>query len=227
MWKRFGLHHLLWIFPVAVVIVACSGNTTSPTAATSVSGVSGAASGSGPTSGTTGTSSAGIGTLSVSIKDSPFSEATAVLVTFSEVSVHMSGSDATDGEWKTLSFAGDATGLTCDLKKLEAATDLLATDSLTAGHYTQLRLTVSGATIYTTGTAPEVACATDLAPWSAMSDPMPVTVASGTLKLNREFTVPTGAATTILLDFDGDKSIHKTGNGKYLMTPVIGVVSVQ
>jgi hypothetical protein len=30
------------------------------------------------------------------------------------------------------------------------------------------------------------------------------------------------------LDFDGDKSVHMTGNGKYnMMSPVIGVVSVQ
>ena len=54
-----------------------------------------------------------------------------------------------------------------------------------------------------------------------------VDVPSGTLKLNREFDVPAGGATTILLDFDGDKSVHQTGNGKYKMTPVIGVVSVQ
>jgi hypothetical protein len=29
------------------------------------------------------------------------------------------------------------------------------------------------------------------------------------------------------IDLDGDKSIHQTGNGKHMMKPVIGVVSVQ
>ena len=30
----------------------------------------------------------------------------------------------------------------------------------------------------------------------------------------------------MLVDFDGDRSIHQTGNGKYLMNPVIGIVRV-
>jgi hypothetical protein len=30
-----------------------------------------------------------------------------------------------------------------------------------------------------------------------------------------------------LLDFDGDRSVRVTGNGRYMMTPVIAVVSVQ
>jgi hypothetical protein len=54
-----------------------------------------------------------------------------------------------------------------------------------------------------------------------------VDVPSGVVRLNREFDLTSTTATTILLDFDGDKSVHMTGNGKYMMTPVIGVVSVQ
>jgi hypothetical protein len=30
-----------------------------------------------------------------------------------------------------------------------------------------------------------------------------------------------------MIDFDGDKSIHQTGNGRYTMSPVISVVSVK
>jgi hypothetical protein len=33
--------------------------------------------------------------------------------------------------------------------------------------------------------------------------------------------------TTMLLDFNGDQSVRQTGNGQYMMTPVIAVVSVQ
>jgi hypothetical protein len=29
------------------------------------------------------------------------------------------------------------------------------------------------------------------------------------------------------VDFDGDKSVNQTGNGRYMMSPVIAVVSVQ
>jgi hypothetical protein len=83
---------------------------------------------------------------------------------------------------------------------------------------------VTSATIYFTGVSSS-ACAPTLM-LSGMEVGTIVDVPSGTLKLNREFDVPVGGATTILIDFDADKSIHQTGNGKYKMTPVIGVVSV-
>ena len=53
-----------------------------------------------------------------------------------------------------------------------------------------------------------------------------VEISSGEVKLNREFDIAS-TATTILVDFDGDKSVHETGNGRFMMSPVIGVVSVQ
>jgi hypothetical protein len=54
------------------------------------------------------------------LKDSPFSDAKALLVTFSEVNVHASGAD-----WITVPFAAGASSRTCDLKKLETAQDVL------------------------------------------------------------------------------------------------------
>ena len=39
-----------------------------------------------------------------------------------------------------------------------------------------------------------------------------VDIPSGEVKLNNEFVV-TGSATTMLLDFDGDQSVHQTGSG--------------
>jgi hypothetical protein len=30
----------------------------------------------------------------------------------------------------------------------------------------------------------------------------------------------------MVIDFDGDKSIHQTGNGTYTMSPVIGITRV-
>jgi hypothetical protein len=46
------------------------------------------------------------------------------------------------------------------------------------------------------------------------------------VKLNREFDVSSATTTMMLLDFDGDKSVRDTGNGQYMMSPVIAVVSV-
>ncbi|PYR51863.1 MAG: hypothetical protein DMF89_04455 [Acidobacteria bacterium] len=54
-----------------------------------------------------------------------------------------------------------------------------------------------------------------------------VNISSGDLRLNREFDVTSNTTTTMLLDFDGDQSVKTTGNGTYMMTPVISVVSVQ
>jgi len=158
------------------------------------------------------------------LKDSPFSDAKALLVTFTEVNVHASG-----GDWITVPFATGASR-TCDLKKLETAQDILGVGSLPAGHYTQLRLVVSSAAIYFQNASSGPACApTMTAPAGTNA---PVEIPSGEVKLNREFDLASGGGTMILLDFDGDSSVRQTGNGngqgggRYMMTPVIGIVSV-
>jgi len=157
------------------------------------------------------------------LTDSPFTDAKSLLVTFSEVDAHKS--DATDGTWTKLPFAGSATSRTCDLKKLQAAQDVLGTGPLTTGHYTQVRLVVASAVIYFDNAATGDACgATIAAPPGRNAN---VTIPSGEVKLNREFDVSSATTTTTVLDFDGDKSVRDTGNGQYMMSPVIAVVSVQ
>ena len=73
--------HLLWIVPLAAaaLVVACSKTPGAPS-----------------------TSSA----VSVILTDSPFTDARALVVTFSDVSAHMSG-----GNWVTLPFAGGTLGV--------------------------------------------------------------------------------------------------------------------
>jgi Domain of unknown function (DUF4382) len=51
-------------------------------------------------------------------------------------------------------------------------------------------------------------------------------VPSGEITLNREFDLNPGGMTVIELDFDGEKSINQTGNGTYMMKPVITVLNV-
>lgn len=159
--------------------------------------------------------------LTVMLKDSPYSDAKALLVTFSEVSAHVSGT----GGFTPIPFSGGATSRTCDLKKLAAATDVLGTGTLAAGHYTQLRLTVSSAILDFDSASSGAACQASIAP--AGKNTAAITIPSGQLILNREFDVPQTGATTITLDFDGDQSVHSQGNGQYNMTPVIAVVGVQ
>lgn len=221
-------------------VLACGGGTN-PTAPSttgtanvtggSSGGSSGGNSSNGSSSNSGGSSTPANGTLGINITDSPFSDAKALLVTFSEVKVHNADSDS----WQTIPFAS-GTSRTCDLKKLQGPTDVLGIGTLPAGHYTQVRLVVSSAAIYfdngTTGSACE----------STMTAPAgknaPVDVPSGEVILNRQFTITSGA-TTMLLDFNGDQSVKETGSGngngnsnansntKYIMTPVISIVSVQ
>jgi hypothetical protein len=167
-------------------------------------------------------SPSGNGRLSLMIKDSPFSDARALLVTFSEVTAHRSG----EGGFSRLPF-GDATATsrTCDLKKLVDRQDLLGVGTLPQGHYTQVRLVVSSATLYFDNPSEGPPCATTIAAPAGRS--ATIEIPSGEVRLNRQFEVAEAGATTMLIDFDGDRSVTETGNGRFRMTPVIGIVSVQ
>jgi hypothetical protein len=159
-------------------------------------------------------------TLNVMITDSPYNDARALLVTFSDVNVHRA-----DGEgWEDVAFADGGSRRTCDLKKLEDSEDILGVGQLDEGRYTQLRLVVSSAKLYFDNPSSGPPCAPSFAePAGRQAD---VEIPSGEVKLNREFELKDSGATTILIDFDGDRSVHETGNGRYMMSPVIGIVSV-
>ena len=102
---------------------------------------------------------------------------------------------------------------------------MLGVGTLPAGHYTQIRLVVSSATIYFENAAGGDPCAPTIATPSGRHAALDIP--SGEVKLTRPFDVAASGGTTMVLDFDGDRSIHQTGNGRYLMRPVIAVVSVQ
>lgn len=170
--------------------------------------------------GDSATGPSGSSRLTVMLKDSPFTDARSLLVTFSDVSVHKA-----EGDWTTVPFSGDASSRTCDLKKLTTAQDVLGTGVLTPGQYTMVRLTVSNAVLYFDNAAPDPACAPTIAAPAGRS--AVVDIPSGVVRLNRPFEVTDGGGTTMLLDFDGNRSVRETGNGRYMMAPVITVVSVQ
>jgi hypothetical protein len=160
------------------------------------------------------------GVVTIRITDTPFADARAVLVTFSEVSIHRSGSG-----WERVPFQPESGARTCDLKKLVGAQDVLGTGPLPEGHYTQIRLNIVGARLFWDNAAAGPACGAAIAPPLGRSSE--ITIPSGEVKLNREFDVRTAGALTITLDFDGDRSIRETGNGRYMMAPVVTVVSVR
>src|SRR5215510_10891748 len=136
--------------------------------------------------------SAGSGTLNMRLTDSPFTDAKAVLVTFSGMSAHREDSD-----WATVPFAdAAATGRTCDLKKLQGPIDVLGSGPLTAGRYTQVRVVVSKATIYFENpSADGPACASTIAAPAGRNAALDIP--SGEVKLNRGFDLAADGTTTI------------------------------
>jgi len=159
------------------------------------------------------------GNFNLRLRDTPFTDAKAVLVTFSSVRAHRSDSD-----WTVVPFINAATSRTCDLKKLETSEDVLGSAALPAGHYTQVRLVVQSATLFFDNTSSGAACASSIAPPAGASATLDIP--SGEVKLNREFDVSASTVMTMLIDFDGNGSIHATGNGRYMMSPVITILSV-
>jgi len=159
------------------------------------------------------------GNFNLRLRDTPFTDAKAVLVTFSTVRAHRSDSD-----WTVVPFINAATSRTCDLKKLETSEDILGSAALPAGHYTQVRLVVQSATLFFDNASTGSACASSIAPPAGASAPLDIP--SGEVKLTRGFDVSATSVMTMLIDFDGNGSIHATGNGRYMMSPVITILSV-
>jgi hypothetical protein len=159
------------------------------------------------------------GNFNLRLRDTPFTDAKAVLVTFSSVRAHRSDSD-----WTVVPFINAATSRTCDLKKLETSEDVLGSAALPAGHYTQVRLVVQSATLFFDNASTGSACASSIAPPAGASAALDIP--SGEVKLTREFDVTASTTMTMLVDFDGNQSIHLTGNGRYMMSPVMTILSM-
>ena len=143
------------------------------------------------------------GTIEVRVTDAPPEyDIASIDVTFSEVAVHKAGDDG-EGEWITIEIVdGSLDLLLLEEEDLEA---LLATEEVTAGKYTQLRVIID--TI-------EVTLGGD-------GEPPEVILPSGKLKFVRPFEVVDGETTILLLDFDAAESLVATGAGKVIFKPVV------
>ncbi|TMQ68334.1 MAG: DUF4382 domain-containing protein [Candidatus Eisenbacteria bacterium] len=121
------------------------------------------------------------------------------------VAIHRGDSDTT--AWETL--RSDST--TIDLLTLQnGATLQLATADAPAAHYTQIRLLLgAGSTIVVDGVT------------------HPLVIPSGQqtgLKIVGGFDVPPGGTVELTLDFDASRSIIVTGNGTYILRPVVRMI---
>jgi hypothetical protein len=145
------------------------------------------------------------GRLRLTLIDAP-ATFDSVKVTVVGVRVHRAGADSTDG-W--ISVSDD----TCDvdLLKLTGGNGVVIADTLLpAGRYTQIRLLLGdGANVGVDG----------------MNYPLEVPSGATTgLKLNHPFTIAPDSIYAATLDFDAHRSVHRTGNRRWMLRPVIRVL---
>lgn len=99
---------------------------------------------------------------------------------------------------------------TFDLIALQNVSALLGEQNLSAGKYTQIRLTVESANITINR--------------SGVIEKHTLKIPSGKIKLIHPFMISENETTVLTLDFLVDKSIHETGNGKFMLKPTIKII---
>jgi len=166
------------------------------------------------------------GKLVLLIKDKPIGgeEVLEVNVTISKVMVHKAllGEEAPKGEVEASAVAQgekeDTTWIVIteepnqfDLIKLSSAQELFGEKELDEGIYSQIRLTVETGKIVVKEDGEERTYDLKLTGQSR-------------LKIVRSFQIVAGETTELLLDFDAEKSVKKTGKGVYLLKPTITLV---
>ncbi|MCH7945180.1 MAG: DUF4382 domain-containing protein [Armatimonadetes bacterium] len=145
------------------------------------------------------TSSSSNGTLAFLLADAPTTGVTEVNITVDRVEAHI------DGEWVTITAPQES----YNLLELTQQAAPLGSASVPAGTYTQVRVFISDASVVDE---------------DGTHDVMMPSVDQTGIKLNVDYTVEPGKITTILLDFNVDRSLVLRGDGEYLLTPVIGAV---
>jgi len=168
-----------------------------------------------------------MGRIEVRVTDAPpREEVTSILVTVAENSVQVHKAVAEqeqeqmgEGEqnqnqeqqqeqqggesWLTLNMLEGAEQF--DLLEIRGLEEVLAVGELEAGKYTQIRISVESV---------EVTFGDD-------EEYQEAEVTGGELKFVRPFDVVEGETTILLLDFDAEKSINDTGQGKVHVKPVV------
>lgn len=89
--------------------------------------------------------------------------------------------------------------------KQSGAVALLADINLPVGTYNQIRLTINKIEVTASGKTQEAK------------------LPSGTLKIVGRIVIEEGKTASVVLDFKADKSLHITGNGKYILAPVVNL----
>ncbi|NLH48691.1 MAG: DUF4382 domain-containing protein [Myxococcales bacterium] len=143
--------------------------------------------------------------FSLYLIDAPVTDADEINLTINAVAVN-----GPEG-WTDLAVTPERYNL---LELMNNAGVVLAEQDLPAGDYGEIRLVIE--------------CEGDEAPEIVIAgESYPLQVPSGCtsgFKLKGEFSLVAGQETMLIMDFDMTKSVHETGNGKYLLKPVVRFV---
>jgi len=177
----------------------------------------------------TGTDTAvpGTGTIELHVTDAPpDDDVTSIMVTVGEIKIHKAVAEQEqehqgtenasqtqeqeqqqeqqgEGEWISIEITGDNPFDLVELKE-GGLEELLASENVTAGKYTQIRMTIDNIEVRL-----------------GENDLVEAILPSGELKFVRPFDIVEGETTVLLLDFDADKSVTVTGGGKIIVKPVV------
>jgi hypothetical protein len=214
--KKWGILFSLFVCLILFFTVHCNSPATSDAAKPFVAADAGSNSTSNTGSGGGSKESSGeattLGSLVIKMKDKPVEEAEKVIVWISNIVVHLADPDE---------FIEVYSGLQdFDLLELKNNPVPIATATLEAGHYNQIRMdVVEGSIVFLE----------DDGQGGFVEAPYDMKIPSNEIKIPVQFYIEAGGETQLLLDFDAEKSIHVTKQGKkdsYKLRPVIKVEGV-
>jgi nitrate reductase NapAB chaperone NapD len=144
------------------------------------------------------TSATEYGTIEIRVTDPPPADVKTAVVHLDYIEVHKLSDDG--GEWIPVIDAPDS----FDLMDVIGVEKVLGSSLIAAGNFTQIRMDVTEVTGNTTDDVPYTA-----------------EVPGDKLRIVRPFNVGVGEVTILTLDFDGEKSLIRTGNGEFMFKPVV------
>ena len=159
----------------------------------------------------------GNGTISLYVTDaSADDEVTGIVVTLSEVQVHMvlpeqkqsltdNQSQDDKGKWVIINTGDDAT---FDLLQIEGIEQFMGESEVEAAKYTHVRLVIDKVRVSLGD--------------GELTD---ATLPSGELKLVHPFDVVADEAIALIIDFEADKMITVTGAGNIIVKPVVKLIT--
>ena len=159
------------------------------------------------------------GRLVVRLTDSPYAGGRAILVTFSRVRATLVGGGTAD-----VPFAGGASSVTCDLKKLNTSDGDIASGAVAPGQYTDVRLTVQSVNLYLDNPSIDSACAATIRPPSGRVTA--VALANSEVVASRSFETTATSDKVMRIALNSEQSIHLNSDGSYSFQPVLTVLSV-